>query len=268
MPIFNSPPGWPTPPPGWTPPQGWQPDPSWPPAPTDHLWWIEDTPASSAASDSSDDAALGRHALAGMHVPALEPLEDERPARRRAPALALAGAPAREGAPARVAGVRASTLTPARPRRADVPTQPAAPAAERHDPVPPATVVPVPVPVPGIVSAGPVASPVPVPVPAPAADLPVVPFVPAAPGAPTLDLVRFATDDERRAGRRSVVLGVVLLLVALGGTVYGYAAPEVGDLGLVLGSPAVPGLLLAAVGKARTARAERTALRRVLAPVR
>lgn len=151
-------------------------------------------------------------------------------------------------------------------RRADVPTQPAAPAAERHDPVPPATVVPVPVP--GIVSAGPVASPVPVPVPAPAADLPVVPFVPAAPGAPTLDLVRFATDDERRAGRRSVVLGVVLLLVALGGTVYGYAASEVGDLGLVLGSPAVPGLLLAAVGKARTARAERTALRRVLAPVR
>lgn len=39
--VFNPPPGWPKPEEGWTPPPGWRPDPSWPEPPQGWDFWIE-----------------------------------------------------------------------------------------------------------------------------------------------------------------------------------------------------------------------------------
>ncbi|WP_199424689.1 hypothetical protein [Actinotalea solisilvae] len=234
MPIFNSPPGWPTPPPGWTPPQGWQPDPSWPPAPSDHVWWTEAPAAPSAPS--------------GLHVPALEPLDDDVPAPREAPSLVLAGghpSPAHDQAPGGRAAAFAALheLTPERPA-----VQP--PVAEWRAPVP--------APAPGVFTPGAaVAAPAPAP----------VPFVPAA-AAPAVDLVQFFQADERRAGRKAVLVGILLLLVGLGVTVFGYVAAGIGDTYVVLWGPVALGLVTVVRGAVRMARAESTALRQVLAPSR
>ncbi|MGC0249528.1 hypothetical protein [Pseudactinotalea sp. Z1748] len=39
--VFNPPPGWPKPEEGWTPPPGWKPDPSWPEPPQGWDFWLE-----------------------------------------------------------------------------------------------------------------------------------------------------------------------------------------------------------------------------------
>ncbi|MBX9243927.1 hypothetical protein ICW40_03785 [Actinotalea ferrariae] len=216
VPIFNSPPGWPTPPAGWTPPQGWQPDPSWPPAPADHVWWTADHPApqlvmagGQAGPQHPGPTGPGAHpaAYAALHelvpAPATAPHAEQGGPYAHVPA----GVPAQRPAPA----VPTSRFgTPVAP--ADVST-----ATAQH-------------------------------------------------GAPSFDLVAHYTDEQRRAGRKAILVGVVMLLVGLGVTIGGYVSADVGGSYVVLWGPVVVGLVSIVRGVVQMARAGEAALRRVLNP--
>lgn len=89
-----------------------------------------------------------------------------------------------------------------------------------------------------------------------------------APTQPPFDLVAHYAAEQRRAGLRAVVLGLVLAGVGVGVTVGGYASADVGGTHLVLWGPVVLGLISTVRGVVQLARAEQAAVRQVLAPVR
>lgn len=256
MPILNFPPGWPAPPAGWTPPAGWQPDPSWPPAPVDHVWWIEDaTTGSSAAafgvpSLAPDDAADTEPERMSLHV--------QQPA--------MAGAPARTlevttesgtiTVPALVPDddpvVEPMTVAPVRPAQEPAPAAAELPRS-RADALlayaatasePPQDDTPVPV----------------------LGTRPPVVEAPAAYTAPLVDPVALIAELERRAGRKAMTIGVVLLVLGVAAGAAGYLVTVPTAVYVALGVLTLLGLVQLIRGSMLLSRAQESALRRVLNP--
>lgn len=253
MPILNFPPGWPAPPAGWTPPTGWQPDPSWPPAPADHVWWIEDaTTASSAAAfgvpslvpDDEPDTAPERLTRRAVQQPAMAAVPGGGPQSTPPTTFAVPSlAPDEEAAAVGVAApvAPAAVVRPAAepPRsQADAMLAYAATAPDPDDVIP----------VPDLGTRPPVVA------------------EPVAYTAPLVDPVALIAELERRAGRKAMAMGVVLLVLGVGLAVAGYLVTVPVAVYAVLGVLALLGLGQLIRGSLVRSRAEESALRRVLNP--